>query len=99
MLKKAHEQPPAAVSKLAREVNPKIAAQAIQEGAEIQWGGQTGLRSENVRGRGYVPKGKTPIVLAHADRAKLSVISTVANKCEMRWKVFSDARSARLLIG
>jgi hypothetical protein len=51
--------------------------QAKQEGAEIQWGDDTGLRSDDVRGRGYVPKGKTPVVLANANRSKLSVISTM----------------------
>ena len=98
-LKKAYEQSPAAVSKWVHEQYPKIAAQAKQEGAEIQWGDETGLRSDDVRGRGYAPKGKTPVVLANANRAKLSVISTVTNKGEMRWKVFSGALNARLLIG
>jgi len=30
--------------------------------------------------RGDAPKGKTPVVLANANRSKLSVISTVTNK-------------------
>ncbi len=98
-LKKAYEQSSAAVSKWVHEQYLKIAAQAKQEGAEIQWGDETGLRSDDVRGRGYAPKGKTPVVLADANRAKLSVISTVTNKGEMRWKVFSGALNARLLIG
>jgi transposase len=98
-LKKAYEQSPEAVSKWVNEEYPKIAAQAKQEGAEIQWGDETGLRSDDVRGRGYAPKGKTPVVLANANRAKLSVISTVTNKGQMRWKVFSGALNAKVLIG
>ncbi len=98
-LKKAYEQSPEAVSKWVHEQYPKIAAQAKREGAEIQWGDEAGLRSDDVRGRGYAPKGKTPVVRANANRAKLSVISTVTNKGEMRWKVFSGALNARLLIG
>lgn len=31
---------------------PSIADQATSEGAEIHWGDETGLRSDNVRGRG-----------------------------------------------
>ena len=77
----------------------RLSAQARQEGAEIQWGDETGLRSDDVRGRGYAPKGKTPVVLANANRSKLSVISTVTNKGQMRWKVFSGALHARILIG
>ncbi len=98
-LKKAYEQNPAAVDKWVNEEYPKIAAQAMQEGAEIQWGDETGLRSDDVRGRGYAPKGKTPVVLANANRQKLSVISTVTNKGQMRWKVFSGALNTKILIG
>ena len=39
------------------------------------------------------------MVLANANRAKLSVISTVTNKGQMRWKVFSGALNAKILIG
>ncbi len=98
-LKKAYEQNPAAVDRWVNEEYPKIAAQAKQEGAGIQWGDETGLRSDDVRGRGYAPKGKTPVVLANANRSKPSVISTVTNKGQMRWKVFSGAQNAKILIG
>lgn len=98
-LKKAYEQSPEAVQKWVNEEYPKIATAAKTEGAEIQWGDETGLRSDDVRGRGYAPKGKTPVVLANANRSKLSVISTVTNKGQMRWKVFSGALNAKILIG
>jgi transposase len=98
-LKKAYEQSPEAVRKWVKEEYPKIAAQAKLEGAEIQWGDETGLRSDDVRGRGYAPKGKTPVVLANANRSKLSVISTVTNKGQMRWKVFSGALNTKIMIG
>ena len=98
-LKKAYEQSPAAVAKWVNEEYPKIASAAKTEGAEIHWGDETGLRSDDVRGRGYAPKGKTPVVVANANRSKLSVISTVTNKGQMRWKVFSGALNAKILIG
>jgi len=49
-------------------------------------------------GRGYAPKGQTPVVRANAARQSLSVISTVTNKGQMRWKVFSGALNAKILI-
>src|SRR5271157_1983921 len=98
-LKKAYEQSPAAVARWVNEEYPKIASAAKTEGAEIHWGDETGLRSDDVRGRGYAPKGKTPVVVANANRSKLSVISTVTNKGQMRWKVFSGALNAKILIG
>ena len=98
-LKKAYEQSREAVAKWVEEEYPQIAKAAKTEGAEILWSDETGLRSDDVRGRGYAPKGKTPVVLANANRAKLSVISTVTNKGEIRWKVFSGALNAKNLIG
>jgi len=77
---------------------PIIAARAKQEGAEIQWGDESGLRSDDVRGRGYTPKGQTPVLRVNVRREGLSVISTVTNKGQMRWKVFSGALNAKLLI-
>jgi transposase len=98
-LKKAYEQSPEAVTKWVKEEYPQIAKAAKTEGAEIQWGDETGLRSDDVRGRGYAPKGKTPVVLANANRSKLSVISTVTNKGQMRWKIFAGALNTKIMIG
>jgi hypothetical protein len=79
-LEKAYEQNPAAVAKWVNKEYRKIAKAAKHEGAEIQWGDETGLRSNDVRGRGYAPKDNTPVVLAKANRSKLSVISTVSTR-------------------
>jgi hypothetical protein len=55
-LRKAYEQQPAAVRKWMDEQFPAIRARAKSEGAEIHWGDETGLRSDDVRGRSYAPK-------------------------------------------
>ena len=52
-----------------------------------------------MRGRGYAPRGQTPVLRINSRREGLSVVSTVTNKGEMRWKVFSGALNARILIG
>ncbi len=98
-LKKAYEQSPEAVGKWLKETYPAIAKRAKTEGAEIHWGDETGLRSDDVRGRGYAPKGQTPVLRVNSKRESLSVISTVTNKGEMRWKVFAGALNAKILIG
>ena len=97
-LKKAYEQSPEAVGKWLDEQYPAIAKRAKQEGAEIHWGDETGLRSDDVRGRGYAPKGETPVLRIKNNRSSLSVISTVTNKGQMRWRIFSGALDARILI-
>jgi len=97
-MKKAYEQSPAAVKKWLDEQYPVIAACAKVEGAEIHWGDETGLRSDDVRGRGYAPQGQTPVVRVNNKRHGLSVISTVTNKGTMRWKIFEGALNAQILI-
>jgi transposase len=97
-LKKAYEQSPQAVGKWLDEQYPAIAKRAKQESAEIHWGDETGLRSDDVRGRGYAPKGETPVLRIKNNRSSLSVISTVTNKGQMRWRIFSGALNARILI-
>ena len=97
-MRKAYEQSPAAVKKWLDDDYPVIAARAKTEGAEIHWGDETGLRSDDVRGRGYAPVGQTPVVRVNNKRHGLSVISTVTNKGVMRWKIFDGALNADILI-
>ena len=83
-MKKAYEQSPSAVKKWLDEDYPVIAARAKAEGAEVHWGDESGLRSDDVRGRGFAPKGQTPVIRVNNKRHGLSVISTVTNKGQMR---------------
>ncbi len=80
------------------EEYPQIAARAKAEQAEIHWGDETGLRSDDVRGRGYAPKGQTPVVRVNNKREGLSIISTVTNQGKVRWKVFEGAINADVLV-
>jgi transposase len=97
-MKKAYEQSPAAVKKWLDEDYPGIAARAKAEGAEIHWGDESGLRSDDVRGRGFAPKGQTPVIRVNNKRHGLSVISTVTNKGQMRWRIFDGALNTSILI-
>jgi transposase len=60
----------------------------------IFWGDETGLRSDDVRGRSYAPRGRTPLVRVCHGRASLSLMSSVANKGELRWMVADGAVNA-----
>lgn len=97
-MRKAYEQSPAAVKKWLEEDYPVIAARAKAEGAEIHWGDESGLRSDDVRGRGFAPKGQTPVIRVNNKRHGLSVISTVTNKGQMRWRIFDGALNTDILI-
>lgn len=97
-LKKAYEQSPAAVKQWLERDYPAIAHRAKAKGAEIHWGDESGLRSDDVRGRSYAPQGQTPVIRVPNRRHSLSIISSVTNKGRMRWKVFDGALNADILI-
>jgi transposase len=56
------------------------------------------LRSDDVRGRSYAPRGRTPEVRVNHRRANLGLISAVTNKGEFRWMVLDGAVKARDLL-
>src|ERR671920_245484 len=79
-IRRAYEQDPAAVRRWLRREYPAIVARAIVARARrargvIFWGDETGLRSDDVRGRGYAPRGRAPVVRVCQRRASLSLIS------------------------
>ena len=93
-LRRAYEQDPTAVRRWLRRDYPAISAQAKAEGGAVFWGDETGLRSDDVRGRGYAPPGRTPEVRVNHRRANLGLISAVTNKGELRWMVLDGAIKA-----
>jgi transposase len=97
-IKKAYEQCPKAVQAWLDTRYPEIAQRARVEGAEIHWGDETGLRSDDVRGRSYAPRGQTPEIRVSQRRDRVSVLSTVTNRGTMRWKVFEGAMHAGILL-
>jgi transposase len=94
-LRRAYEQDPSAVRRWLRRDYPAIAARAKKAtGGAIFWGDETGLRSDDVRGRSYAPRGRTPAVRVDHRRANLGLISAVTNKGELRWMVLDGAITA-----
>ena len=97
-LRRAYEQRPAEVRRWLRRDYPAILAQARRQKGVIFWGDETGLRSDDVRGRSYAPRGRTPEVRVCHKRAGLSLISAVTNRGEVRWMVLAGAVNATRLI-
>jgi hypothetical protein len=64
------------------------------EGGTISWGNGTGLRSDEVRGRGYAPRGWMPEVRVSHKRLGHGLISAVANRGELRWMILDGALKA-----
>ena len=97
-LRRAYEQDPAAVRRWLRRDYPTIAARAKAEGGAVFWGDETGLRSDDVRGRSFAPRGRTPTVRVRRERTGLGLISAPTNRGELRWMVLDGAVKAPTLI-
>ena len=98
-IKKAYEQRPEAVKAWLDEQYPAIEAQAKAEGGEIHWGDETALVNTDVRGRGYAPKGQTPVAFTvGGTREKLSMISSVTNQGKARWMIVEESFNSDKLI-
>jgi transposase len=98
-LRRAYEQQPAAVRDWLRHEYPMIVARVRRARGVIFWGDETGLRADDVRGRSFAPRGKTPVVRRNQRRIGLGLISAVSNRGELRWKVLDGAIKAPVLIG
>jgi transposase len=97
-LRRAYEQRPSEVKRWLKQEYPTIAARAKQEDGIILWGDETGLRSDDVRGRSYAPRGRTPVVRPSHKRAGVGLISAISNKGVPRWMVLEHAITAVTLI-
>ena len=97
-LKHAYEQRPAAVSKWLEDEYPALAKRAQHEGAEIHWGDETGVRSDCQHGRGYAPKGQTPVICLSAKRASINMISSITNQGKVRFMLYQETMNAKMFI-
>lgn len=97
-VKRAYEQQPKAVQRWLDKEYPEIQKRAQQENAEIHWGDETGFRNDHHYGRGYSPKGKTPVIRLPAKRVRSNMISTISNQGKVRFMIYSETMDAKVLI-
>ena len=96
--KQAYEQNPKAIKKWLDERYPEIARRAKQEGAEIHWCDETGVRNDESAGRGYAPAGVTPVIRLNAARKSVNMISSITNQGKVRFMVYKEAMNSGLFI-
>jgi transposase len=89
-LRRAYEQNPVAVKRWLQETYPAIRRQARREKAEIHWGDEMGLRSDDQRGRSYGRRGQTPVVFGTGRRFGCNTMSTVTNRGRLAFMVFKE---------
>ena len=96
--KMAYERKPKAVKEWLDNTYPEIKKRASQEGAEIYWGDETGIRNDCQHSRGYAPKGKTPIVEINAKLFSTNMISAVNNQGAVRFMMYGGNMTAKVLL-
>lgn len=89
-LRRAYEQDPKAVKQWLEVDYPAIVKLAKQEGAEIHWSDEMGLRADDQTGRCYGKRGQTPVVPGTGQRFGCNLISTMSNHGTLYFKLFTQ---------
>jgi transposase len=98
-VRRAYERDDAQIAQWLETDYPKIAAQAKKEKAIIYWADQSGLRSDDVRGRSFSLKGQTPEIAATGKRFGLNMMSAISNRGQLSFQVFQTRFVSALFIG
>jgi transposase len=97
-VRKAYRQDPDEVAEWLDKTYPEIEKRAAQEGGEIHWGDETGVRSTCQHSRGYARPGQTPELKVPGSRFSVNMISTITNQGKVRWMVYTGKMNAALFI-
>jgi transposase len=90
----AYERDAGKVKEWLENTYPWIKKQAKREKADIYWGDETTVKACDVRGRGYAPRGETPVVNRTAKKEDVSMISAITNKGKIYWKLHEGSINA-----
>lgn len=96
--RRAFEQNPELVQRWLDTEYPDIRAAAKQDGAEIHWGDEMGVRSDHQSGRTWSKKGKTPVVMSTGQRFGCNMISTITNRGKLRFMIFHQRFNADVFV-
>jgi len=90
-LRRAYQRNPKLVEEWLHREYPKIRYKARQEGGEIHWCDEMGVRSDHQTGTTWGQRGKTPVVECTGRRFKCNMISSITNRGTMRFMVFESS--------
>jgi transposase len=98
-LRRAYERDPVAIAKWQAEVFPRLKARAKRVGAKIFFLDEAGVRSDQVLGRTWAPRGKTPEVATAGRRQSINAISAVNALGEFWFETYSGRLNADSFMG
>jgi transposase len=77
---------------------PEIVKRAGEEGGEIHWGDEMGVRSTCSTGRGYARPGHTPELPVGGTRFSVNQISTITNTGQVHFMTYQGTMNSALFI-
>lgn len=97
-LRGAYERDPVAIEQWKRERYPDLRARAKRRKAEIFFLDEAGVRSDQVLGRTWGEKGKTPEVHTSGQRQSINAISAINARGAFWYEVYSGRFNATLFM-
>ena len=97
-MRRAYERNEKRVREWKKVEYPLLVKKAKRENAEIHWGDETGMRSDEAGTRGYAPIGKTPIQKVKGTPEKVNMISSISNQGQLRFMFYRETMNTALLI-
>jgi transposase len=89
-LRRAYERDPEAIERWKREVFPALRKRARKRGATIFFLDEAGVRSDQVLGRTWGLRGKTPEVPTSGQRQSVNAISAVNPRGDFWYEVYTE---------
>jgi len=98
-VKYAHGRDEERVKEWREKTYKSIKRRAKRLKATIYWGDEMSVKSGDVRGRGYAPRGKTPVVRGVKLKENISMVSAINNQGKVLWKTYDGAVDSEKFIG
>lgn len=89
-LRRAYEQDSKKVRDWLKRKYPVIRRGAKRDKACIYWGDEMGLRSDHSTGTSYGRRGHTPIIPGSGQHFRCNMVSAIANRGELFFRVFKE---------
>ena len=93
-LRRAYERDPAAIKRWTTEVFPRLRDRAKRVGAKVFFLDEAGVRSDQVLGRTWGLRGKTPEVATSGRRQSVSAISAVNARGAFWYEIYTERLNA-----
>lgn len=89
-LRRAYERDPEAIERWKKDVFPALRTRARKRGAKIFFLDEAGVRSDQVLGRTWAPRGRTPEVPTSGQRQSVNAISAVNPRGDFWYEVYTE---------